>query len=237
MGTVGRPLPRRARRDHPGQGPAAPQSHGWTPAPANGSPSCRSWSAAPPSSTPTRPRCCKRPAPPGPATSSPPPGRPWPAPPARRRQRLGRRPGRRHRRDLTTEEDRAFWAWAAIEVLRATGVRVEELVELSHHSLVHTGCPALASWCRCCRSPRPRPTPSGSWSSAPNSPTCSAPSSPHPRRRPGRPPGPAYDGHERLWRPPAPVLFQRRFRAENRSDPRQPSSRKLARPRPSPAPA
>jgi hypothetical protein len=26
------------------------------------------------------------------------------------------------RRNLTTEEDRAFWAWAAIEVLRATGV-------------------------------------------------------------------------------------------------------------------
>ena len=31
------------------------------------------------------------------------------------------------RRNLTIEEDRAFWAWAAIEVLRATGVRIEEL--------------------------------------------------------------------------------------------------------------
>jgi hypothetical protein len=38
------------------------------------------------------------------------------------------------RRNLTTEEDRAFWAWAAIEVLRATGVRAEELVQLSRHS-------------------------------------------------------------------------------------------------------
>ena len=27
----------------------------------------------------------------------------------------------------------------------------------------------------------------------------------------------AYDGHERLWLPPAPVLFQRRFGAENRT--------------------
>jgi hypothetical protein len=37
------------------------------------------------------------------------------------------------RRDLAKEEDRAFWAWAAVEVLRATGLRVEELVELSHY--------------------------------------------------------------------------------------------------------
>jgi hypothetical protein len=40
------------------------------------------------------------------------------------------------RRDLGREEDHAFWAWAAVEVLRATGIRLEELTELSHHSLV-----------------------------------------------------------------------------------------------------
>src|SRR5262249_59832135 len=39
------------------------------------------------------------------------------------------------------EEDRAFWTWAIIEVLRATGVRVEELLELSHHSLVQYRLP------------------------------------------------------------------------------------------------
>ena len=32
-------------------------------------------------------------------------------------------------------EDSAFWAWAVIEVLRLTGVRVEELVELTHLSV------------------------------------------------------------------------------------------------------
>ena len=31
------------------------------------------------------------------------------------------------RRNLALEEDRAFWAWAIVEVLRATGVRLEEL--------------------------------------------------------------------------------------------------------------
>ena len=45
------------------------------------------------------------------------------------------------RRLLNREEDHAFWAWAIIEVLRLTGVRVEELLELSHHSLVQYRLP------------------------------------------------------------------------------------------------
>ena len=48
--------------------------------------------------------------------------------------------GSRH--DLTWEEDHAFWTWAIIEVLRATGIRVEELLELTHHSLVQYRLPA-----------------------------------------------------------------------------------------------
>ena len=40
------------------------------------------------------------------------------------------------RRDLTYEEERAFWAWAIVEVLRHTGIRVEEMAELTHHSFV-----------------------------------------------------------------------------------------------------
>ena len=39
------------------------------------------------------------------------------------------------------KEDHAFWAWAIIEVLRATGIRVEELLELTHHSLVQYRLP------------------------------------------------------------------------------------------------
>ncbi|QMU74326.1 site-specific integrase [Streptacidiphilus sp. P02-A3a] len=38
--------------------------------------------------------------------------------------------------DLTTAEDDAFWAWAVIEALRHTGVRVEELTEITHLALV-----------------------------------------------------------------------------------------------------
>jgi hypothetical protein len=46
------------------------------------------------------------------------------------------------RRDLTREEDTAFWAWAAVEALRSTGIRLEELTELSHHSLVQYRLPS-----------------------------------------------------------------------------------------------
>ncbi|MCQ4206432.1 hypothetical protein [Streptomyces longispororuber] len=46
------------------------------------------------------------------------------------------------RRDLTREDDAAFWTWAAVEVLHATGIRIEELTELSHHSLVQCRLPS-----------------------------------------------------------------------------------------------
>ncbi|MGI3224302.1 tyrosine-type recombinase/integrase [Streptomyces sp. GTA36] len=38
-------------------------------------------------------------------------------------------------------ENRAFWAWATIEVLRLTGIRIEELLELSHHSIIQYRLP------------------------------------------------------------------------------------------------
>ncbi|MFL6124268.1 tyrosine-type recombinase/integrase [Actinophytocola sp.] len=38
--------------------------------------------------------------------------------------------------EVTVLEEDAFWAWAVIEVLRDTGLRVEELLELTHLALV-----------------------------------------------------------------------------------------------------
>jgi len=40
------------------------------------------------------------------------------------------------RRNLGFEEERFFWGWAIIEVLRHTGIRIEELTELTHRSFV-----------------------------------------------------------------------------------------------------
>src|SRR5437588_2382639 len=51
-------------------------------------------------------------------------------------------PAASRRRDLTLQEHRAFWTWAAVEVFRLTGIRIEELTELSHHSFVQYRQPA-----------------------------------------------------------------------------------------------
>ncbi len=40
------------------------------------------------------------------------------------------------RTNITREEEDAFWAWAIIETLRLTGVRVEELLEITHLALI-----------------------------------------------------------------------------------------------------
>ena len=60
---------------------------------------------------------------------------------------------------------------AAVEVLRLTGVRVEELLEISHHSLVQYRLSGPVSWFLCCRSSRQRLIPNDSWSSAQSWPT------------------------------------------------------------------
>lgn len=45
------------------------------------------------------------------------------------------------KRQLLEEENRAFWGWAAVEFLRHTGVRIEEMLETSHHSITQYQLP------------------------------------------------------------------------------------------------
>ena len=45
------------------------------------------------------------------------------------------------RRNLTHEDEAAFWSWATVEVLRATGIRIEEMLELAHHSFIAYALP------------------------------------------------------------------------------------------------
>lgn len=45
-------------------------------------------------------------------------------------------------RNLTLEADQAFWAWALVEVLRHTGARIEEVLEITHRSFVSYRLPA-----------------------------------------------------------------------------------------------
>ena len=47
-----------------------------------------------------------------------------------------------NRRNLTLEADRAFWAWSLVEVLRHTGARIEEVLEITHRSFVSYRLPS-----------------------------------------------------------------------------------------------
>lgn len=50
--------------------------------------------------------------------------------------------GTGERLDLTRTEDEAFWTWSVIETLRHTGVRIEELLELTHLALTSYRLPS-----------------------------------------------------------------------------------------------
>jgi integrase len=126
-------------------------------------------------------------------------------------------PSSGRRRDLAMEEDLAFWAWAAVEVLRTTGVRIEELLEITHHSLVQYRLPSTGELV-----PLLQITPSKTDSerllvvSPELADVLSAIIS---RVRGGTatvPVIPAYDRTECVWLAPAPWLFQRRLGTEHR---------------------
>jgi hypothetical protein len=122
------------------------------------------------------------------------------------------------RRNLALEEERAFWVWAIVEVLRATGIRIEELLELSHHSLVQYRLPSGGELIPLLQI---APSKTDQERLLVVSPELADVLS----RIIIRIRGPlgavplvsAYDEYERVWLPPAPRLFQRRINAENRA--------------------
>ena len=121
------------------------------------------------------------------------------------------------RRDLSFEEHRGFWTWAVVEVLRHTGIRIEELTELSHHSLIQYRLPATGELI-----PLLQITPSKTDAErllviSPE--LADALSTIVARIRGEQPDVPlvvSYDKNERVYNPPLPLLFQWRRRLENR---------------------
>jgi hypothetical protein len=119
------------------------------------------------------------------------------------------------RRNLTREEDRAFWAWAAVHVLRLTGIRIEELTELTHPSLVQYRVPGTGELV-----PLLHIAPSKTDTERLLPELADVLSAIICRVRDDAGAIPlvaAYDYHERTFNPPLPILFQRRVGTENRA--------------------
>jgi len=122
------------------------------------------------------------------------------------------------RRDLSFEEHRGFWTWAVVEVLRHTGIRIEELTELSHHSLIQYRLPGTGELI-----PLLQITPSKTDAErllviSPE--LADVLSTIVTRIRGDRPDVPlvvSYDKNERVYNPPLPLLFQWRRRLESRT--------------------
>lgn len=129
-------------------------------------------------------------------------------------------PATGRRRDLVREEDHAFWAWAIVEVLRATGIRVEELLELSHHSLVQYRLPTTGELVPLLQIAPSKTDTERLLVVSPDLADVLATVISRIRNPSGAVPlVAAYDTHERLWAAPAPLLFQRRIGSENRPIP------------------
>ena len=122
------------------------------------------------------------------------------------------------RRNLTYEEEEAFWAFATIEVLRLTGIRCEELLELTRHSITEYRLPSTGELVPLLQiAPSKTDTERLLLVSPELADVLSAIISRV--RGPGGtvPLTVSYDVREKVWNPPMPLLFQRGIGSENRA--------------------
>jgi hypothetical protein len=127
-------------------------------------------------------------------------------------------PATNKRRDLTLAEDHAFWAFAAVEVLRATGIRIEELLELSHHSLVQYRLPTTGELVPLLQIAPSKTDEERLLLVSPELADVLSTIIRRIRLPSGAVPlVPAYDSKECVWSPPAPLLFQRHIEGEIRA--------------------
>jgi len=121
------------------------------------------------------------------------------------------------KRNLSHEEEAAFWSWATVEVLRATGIRIEEMLELTHHSFVAYTLPATGEVV-----PMLQVAPSKTDAerlllvSPELAEVLTAIIFRVRRGKSALPLVSAYDVFEQTWSAPMPFLFQRRYGSEDR---------------------
>jgi integrase len=122
------------------------------------------------------------------------------------------------RRNLTYEEDEAFWAFAAIETLRLTGIRGEELLELTHHSITEYRLPSTGELVPLLQiAPSKTDTERLLLVSPELADVLSTVVSRLRTPAGAIPLVAAYDVRERVWNPPMPLLFQRSIGSEHRA--------------------
>jgi Phage integrase family len=136
--------------------------------------------------------------------------------PPRSNQRIWAKDASGIRRDLIREEDNAFWAWAAVEVLRHTGIRVEELTELSHHSLVQYRLPDSGELIPLLHIAPSKTDEERLLVISPELADVLAPILQRIRNPHGAVPLAAAYDRDRIWNPPMPLLFQHRVGREDR---------------------
>lgn len=120
------------------------------------------------------------------------------------------------RRHLDSEEGRAFWSWAAVEFLRHSGVRIEEMLESSHHSITQYKLPTTGEIVPLLQI-APSKTDeervllvSPEFADVLSAIVCRV------RDHSGAIPlVSAYDQQEKVWNPPMPLLFQSTVGGEN----------------------
>ncbi|WP_406336140.1 site-specific integrase [Streptomyces zaomyceticus] len=124
---------------------------------------------------------------------------------------------RGRRRYLVPDENRAFWIWAAIEFFRHTGARIEEMLEISHHSLVQYVLPSTGEVVPLLQI---APSKTDEERLLLVSPELADVLSTMVTRVRGNhravPLVSAYDLGERVWNPPMPLLFQWSSAGQNR---------------------
>ncbi|MEU8702922.1 site-specific integrase [Streptomyces sp. NPDC048680] len=121
------------------------------------------------------------------------------------------------RRDLSGEEKRAFWAWATIEILRHTGIRIEELRELSHHSIIQYKLPTTGKLVPLLQIAPSKTEKERLLLVSPELADVLSAVIWRIRSQDGRVQEvSSFDPHERVWNPPMPLLYQWNVSGENR---------------------
>ncbi|MFJ9461370.1 tyrosine-type recombinase/integrase [Kitasatospora sp. NPDC101447] len=120
-------------------------------------------------------------------------------------------------RKIRPDEKRAFWTWASIEILRFTGIRIEELLELGHHSIISYRLPSTGEVIPLLQIAPSKTDQERLLLVSPELADVLSAVISRVRGASGKVPSiQTYDMGEKIWNPPMPILYQWAVSGENR---------------------